>query len=73
MESTILSGKHPVWLSSGVLSQIEIDSLGQAVTELSVFNYEIDTSVQAELEGALDTIKEHHPDMNIWVQFENQI
>jgi len=73
MKDKISNGQHPVWLSNGILSQEEINSLWEKDVDLSVFNYQLDTNDTESLDCALDTIKEHYPGQNIWVQYENKI
>lgn len=72
MKELVLSGNHAIWLASNILDDAEIDSIWEKDVELSVFNYEVDTSEQEDLECAMSTIKEHHPDQNIWVQYLNE-
>lgn len=72
MESLILTGLHPVWLSNGVLEQEDIEELWAKGIDLSVLNYEVDSSNTEDIDCALSTVKEHHYGQNIWVQFENK-
>ncbi len=66
MEALIKTGKYPVWLSDGVLSQSRIDNLIKENIEVSYFDYVIDIDNEESREEALLTIAEHHPKERIW-------
>lgn len=67
MRTTILTAQYSVWCTSGILTPAEIEALYEAGIDLTLFNYEVDINNEAEVEGALDTIREHHPGLDIWV------
>ena len=71
MKSLIFSGDHSIWLASGVLTDEEVESILGKDIELSVLDYDVDTSDSRDLECAMFTIREHHPGNNIWVQYLN--
>lgn len=73
MESLILSGNHPVWLTCNVLSDQEYEELwNKKGIDVSVLSYEVDTGNKADMDCAMSTIKEHHAGQNIWVQILNE-
>ena len=73
MESLILSGDHPVWLTSNVLNSEEYEDLWKNKgVSVSMLNYEVDTENEADMDCAMSTIKEHHAGQNIWVQVLNE-
>ena len=56
-----------LWVSAGVLSAQELASLrvqGMAITD---FDHVIAADDPAAVQGALDTIQEHHPGQVVWV------
>lgn len=71
MKEFIFSTEHPVWLSDGVLSEDEIDSILENEVEMSIVDYAVDTSKPEELARAMSGILERYPEHNIWVQFES--
>jgi hypothetical protein len=72
MESLILSGKHPVWLTCNVLSDKEYETLWKSGVNASVLDYEVNTENLEDMHCAMSTIKEHHLSQNIWVQIDNE-
>ena len=58
---------YPLWFAENVLDKNEEIELIERGIRISVFNYEIDPSDEEMIEGALDTIKEHHPGEEIEV------
>lgn len=69
LKSIIFSGLYPVWLGAEVLSQEEINSIRVLGVDLTDFNYTINIQVLDEIEGAVETIREHHPGHKIWVEW----
>ena len=58
---------HPLWLGGGVANESMLGQLRAQHVALSVFNDAIDPSDSDRIEGALDTIREHHPEHIVWV------
>ena len=56
-------GNHRIWCGSDAIS--EADDL---VKRVSRFNYALSGVDKNILEGALETIKEHHPGQTIWIE-----
>ena len=71
MKVLVFSGDHAIWLASKILSNAEIEIIWEKDIELSVLDYDVDTSDPKDLECAMSTIREHHPGQNIWVQYQN--
>ena len=67
MRTTILTTQYPVWCASGILTPAESKALYEAGIDLTMFNYEVDIHDEELLEGALYTIREHHPGVDIWI------
>ncbi|WP_133471640.1 hypothetical protein [Paraglaciecola marina] len=72
MESLIVSGKHPIWLTCDVLSEKEYEALWKSGVNASVLDYVVDTENIDDMSCAMSTIKEHHAGQNIWVQILNE-
>ena len=68
MESVIKESNSPVWINEGILSDEEIEELRSQGIQLTNFSYLIDKTNQKEIQGALETIKEHHPGETIWTE-----
>ena len=71
MKEFIFSTENPVWLSDGVLSEDEIDSILDKEVEMSIVDFTVDTSKPEELARAMSTIHGRYPDHNIWVQYKS--
>ena len=56
-----------LWLSSGVLDAYELAELRAQGLSVTDFTDAIDANDSAEMEEALDTIREHHPAQAVWV------
>ena len=59
----------PLWLTADVADdamKARMRALGVAV---STFIYSVDPSDHERIEGALDTIREHHPDQVVWLAY----
>jgi hypothetical protein len=61
-----LEGKFPLWLGTEVLSHGEIAILRLRGFDVSVFNYAVQT--HEDIECAVSTLREHHPDQPVWVE-----
>jgi hypothetical protein len=57
-----------LWLCTDVLSENELVALRQSGIDVSVFNYKIESHEAGVLAGAVETIKEHHPGEQLWVE-----
>ena len=57
---------HTVWCGSDAISEAEYQE--RRLKNLSRFIYPLQNAEQDELEGALSTIAEHHPNETIWVE-----
>ena len=55
-----------VWCGSDAISEAEYQE--QDIKNLSRFNYPLQNAEQDEIEDALSTIAEHHPNETIWVE-----
>lgn len=61
--------KPPLWVSAGVLSALELEALRAADVEVSEFTYTLESDDRAGIEGAVETIREHHPGQTVWVGY----
>jgi hypothetical protein len=57
-----------LWLSAGVLTAEELRALRAEGANVSDFNYTIDHNDHEAIAGAVETIKEHHPGEQVWVE-----
>ena len=73
LKPVIFSGLYPVWLGAEVLSQEEIDSVRALGIDLTDLNYTINIQDFSEIEGAVETIREHHPSHKVWVEWAPKI
>ncbi|RYY75400.1 MAG: hypothetical protein EOO52_08325 [Gammaproteobacteria bacterium] len=73
MKPVIYSGLYPVWLGAEILSQEEKDAVRALGINLTDFNYSINIQDFSEIECAVETIREHHPNHKIWVEWEPKI
>jgi len=70
LDSKVLSSASSVWIGAGVLSEAEVaDILDQGVN-LTCFDYAIAPTDFEQIQGALQTISEHHPGERIWLEFQ---
>ena len=60
------SNSSPVWCGSDAISEDEYSSRTGA--NLSRFIYPLSAQPASVIEGALETIAEHHPGETIWVE-----
>jgi len=58
----------PLWISAGVISQSELESLRYSGVDVTDFNYAIGLNEKEVIDDAIETIKEHHPGEVIWIQ-----
>jgi hypothetical protein len=65
LDSANLTGQA-VWCGSDAISDEEYQS--RKLKNFSRFIYPLQTAKPGELEGALATIAEHHPNETIWVE-----
>jgi len=56
----------PIWIGSDVLSETEIQQLRAAGREVTVFIHAVRTS--DEIEDAIPTLREHHPNSTVWIE-----
>lgn len=68
LEPIIKSGKYPVWVGEGVLTETEIDEVRNMEVDLTNFSYEINPEDDEALDSALSTIAEHHPNQRVWLE-----
>lgn len=65
--SKLGSPQPPLWVSDGVLSAQELEALRAADVEVSDFSYSLELDDSVGIEGAVETIREHHPGQTVWV------
>lgn len=58
----------PLWVSAGILSTSELESLRCRGADVTDFSYEIGLNENEIIDDAIETIREHHPSEVIWVQ-----
>ena len=58
----------PLWVNKGVLSDEELAAL-RALGSVSDFTYFITPTNVSEVEEASYTVKEHHPNETVWVEY----
>jgi hypothetical protein len=56
----------PIWMGSDVLSEAEVQQLRAAGREVSVFIHAVRT--RDEIEDAIPTVREHHPNSTVWIE-----
>ncbi|EGK71670.1 hypothetical protein METUNv1_02176 [Methyloversatilis universalis FAM5] len=64
----LANGVHPVWCSASAVSHEQL--AGMHLTMVTRFVYSLDDFIAnpSVLEGALDTIGQHHPGERVWVE-----
>jgi hypothetical protein len=62
------SAGSALWVAAGVLSPGELVALREAGANVTNLIYEIAEGDWKAVEGAVATVKEHHPAEVIWVQ-----
>jgi len=60
--------KTPIWVNQGVLDDADLDRLRSEGFDLTDFAYWIDPAVESYIEGAVATIREHHPDQVLYIE-----
>jgi hypothetical protein len=55
-----------IWIGSDLMSEAEIGQLRAAGIEVSVFIHAVRT--KEEIEDAVPTIREHHPNSTVWIE-----
>ena len=68
LEPVIRTGRYHIWIGSNVLSDTELNSYREQGIEITNFNYAIDPANKDELDGAINTIAEHHPGVRVWIE-----
>ena len=68
LKLVIETGKYSVWIAEGVVSEVEKDALREKNIDFSYFNYSIDPKNKKDIECALQTISEHHPNERVWLE-----
>lgn len=59
----------PLWVNKDVLSITELSSLRASGIALTDFIYPITPSDSQEVSDAAYTVKEHHPNESVWVEY----
>lgn len=73
LEPVIRTGSYHIWIGNNVLSDSELDSYRKMGVDITNFNYAIAPENKDELDGALETIAEHHPGERVWLECRPQI
>ncbi|MCG5502101.1 hypothetical protein [Ectothiorhodospira lacustris] len=68
LEPIIRSGKYPVWVGAGVLTEDEMDEIRALGIYLTNFLYAIDLGNSEVVEEALESIALHHPKERVWLE-----
>jgi|GEM_PF-509926 len=59
-----------IWCGADAISDVEYSNLsGVSGANLSRFTYPLLGQTADALQGALDTIEEHHPGESVWVEY----
>jgi hypothetical protein len=58
----------PLWVGCGVLTEPELAQLRSSGIEVTKFNHPISPDDTSAIEGAIETIAQHHPGQTIWVE-----
>ena len=69
MKDLISSGEHSVWIAKNTLSESDLNFIYELDIEYTLLDSEVNTHDTDELQCALSSIKEHHYNEHIWVQF----
>ena len=59
----------PLWVNKDILSDTELRSLRSSGIALTDFIYPITPSDTQEVSEATHTVKEHHPNETVWVEY----
>jgi hypothetical protein len=66
---TAADSSATVWCGADAMSEQEFDAhLGSNVSR---FNYSLGDATDADIAGAIETVREHHPSAIIWVESQN--
>lgn len=58
-----------VWLGSNAVSEQEHHRLVSQGHLITRFSHSVAASDKSQVQEALETMREHHPDVAVWVQF----
>lgn len=61
-----------IWAGSNILTELNHQDLVAKGFNVTRFDHSVSAVNKSELKEALETIKEHHPAENIWVQYASQ-
>jgi hypothetical protein len=61
-----------IWAGSNILTELNHQDLVAKGFNVTRFDHSVSCLNKSELEDALETIKEHHPTENIWIQYTSQ-
>jgi len=70
LENIIHTGKYPVWVGGGVLTDVEISTVREKGVDLTTFSYLINLTDDKAIKEALATIAEHHPGERVWLEYQ---
>lgn len=59
----------PLWVNKDILSSAELSALRSSGIALTDFVYPINPSDTQEVSDAAYTVKEHHPNQTVWVEY----
>jgi len=68
LENIIHTGKYPVWVGGGVLTDVEISTVREKGVDLTSFSYLINPTDDKAIKEALAIISEHHPGERVWLE-----
>ena len=67
IEGLLVQPSAVLWVNEGVLTESEYEAIWRAGVSISKFSSRVALE-RAEIEDALATIQEHHPNTSIWVE-----
>ncbi len=59
----------PLWVNGGVLAESELERLRASGVDITNFTRLIDSTNAEAIDQAVCTIREHHPNENVWVEY----
>lgn len=62
------SGRASLWVNHGVLEESDLTRLRAEGFNLTNFTSWLDPNDESEIRGAVETIREHHPDETMYVE-----
>lgn len=68
LESIIDTGKYPVWVSDGVLSDKDLKSAWERNIELTNFTHAINPNDNEAIDELLSIIADYHPAERVWLE-----